>query len=708
MSSWPSGGSVRTLFRGLVSPGHRPLRPRRATTLLAAVATLALALPGAASASVEDEPDGGVRLVLNGLQAVVGPATSEEVPASEQNARLPSTFSARALVENPGEMGLDNVRLVVEVYAPVRSRSALRAALDEQGPVDPDGSPRVVVDQQLDPVPARGVAQVELAIEEEQADLVVDDEDVVVRPVVVSVVQGRRILDEVRTASIGVARSVPRPLEAVLLLALDGPAPATHEPLDRTAPALLPGGRLDRLLRALEGGPPGVVTAAPAPHAVEDLMRLVDSAVPGAPDVLGRLQAVSEDRAAGIVSSPYALADVPALTAMEATEDLATAAIVAGRQRLLALVGAAPDGAHLLLAPQTPTSLDLAPADVLVMAWDDSLGPDLAADPTADIPPGLRTTRSSSGRSLDVLVGDPWVTTQLASATGRHGWAVDAHRVVAETAITFAQAPGVDGRALAVVPPLGWDAPGRLPDEVVARLAAAPWLRLADPVTVAARSRAGEAWEPPATVGPDRTPLLSRLGVLQDRLDGLAAAVTDVEVQPAVVERSGDLLRAVSTWPVEDPVARAGRILDGLEEGIDEAVGEVLVPDDSVVTLASERGVIPITVRHPEGVPMDVLVEVVAPGGLTFEQGTTRPVRLEEGGTATVSFEARALGRGTFPLAVTVRTPTGDVVLARGLVSVRASAVSRPALIGVGGVVLLLLVLGRLRRPRRPRLEVVR
>lgn len=708
MSSWPSGGSVRTLPPGLVSPGRRPLRTAGVGALLAVGVAAALALPGSATASVHDDPTGGARLVLNGLQAVVGPATSEAVPASEQNARLPSTFSARALVENHGGGALENVRLVVEVYAPVRSRSALRSALDGQGAVDPDGSPRVVVDQQLDAVPAGGVAQVELAVDEDEADLVVDDEDVVVRPVVVSVVQGRRILDEVRTASIGVARPVPRPLETVLLLPLDGPAPATHDHLDTTAPQLLPGGRLDRLLRAVEGGPAEAVTAAPAPHAVEDLVRLVDGAVPGAPDVLARLRAVSSDRVAGIVSSPYALADVPALTAIEATEDLAATAIVAGRQRLLSLVGASPDGAHLLLSQQTPTSLDLAPADVLVMAWDDTVGPDLTAEPNADVPPALRTARSSSGRSLDVLVGDPWVTTQLAAADGGHGWAVAAHRVVAETAITFAQAPGVEGRSLAVVPPVGWDAPGRLPDEVVARIAAAPWLRLADPVTVAARSSGGDPWEPPATIGSERTALLSRLGVVQDRIDGLAAAVTDVEDQPDVVERSGDLLRAVSTWPDDDPTGRAGQILAGLEAGIDEAIGEVLVPDASVITLASERGVIPITVRHPQGVPLDVLVEVAAPGGLTFEQGTTRQVHLEEGGTATVSFEARALGRGTFPLAVTVRTPTGDVVLAREVVSVRASAVSRPALLAVGGVVLLLLVVGRLRRPRRPRLEVVR
>jgi hypothetical protein len=132
------------------------------------------------------------------------------------------------------------------------------------------------------------------------------------------------------------------------------------------------------------------------------------------------------------------------------------------------------------------------------------------------------------------------------------------------------------------------------------------------------------------------------------------------------------------------------------------------VPDDIVVTLTSERGAIPVTVQHPEGGPLDVLVEIAAQGRLTFQEGTSRLVRLEEGGTATVSFEATALSRGTFPVAVTVRTPDQGVVLAGRLVEVRATAVSRPALVAVAVIVVLLLLVGRLRRPRQPQLEVVR
>lgn len=722
MSPWPPDGGVGSdrsprppplapvPHPGSVPPGRPALRAGTRATALATLLLLTLVMLVSVAPlpahGVTQDPPGTARIVLNGLEAVLGPVQQDPVPEGEVGPLVPTTFRARVLIQNLTDQPLEGLRLVVDVRERAVTRSQLRAALDTTSTSSLGRLEHLALDEQLDTVPAHGFVQTEVTIDGEEAGLVDPDDDVTIHPVVVSVIQGRVILDEVRTATVGVARPVARPLETTLLAPLDGPAPSSDRPQE-AAPMLLPGGRLDRLLRAVEAAPPGAVTVAPAPHAVEDLVRLVDAAVPGASDMLTRLQAAVVDRAGGVVSMPYALADVPALASSSGTEDLASAAIVAGRQRLLSLVGRAPDAAHLLLSPQTPDALDLAPADVLVALWDDTSGPDLEANPSANVPPALRTTRSRSGRSLGVLVGDPWVTSQLAEADGRHGWDVDAHRTVIESAMTFAQSPGQAGRAFAVVPPVGWDAPGRLADELYSRLARAPWLRTGAPATVAARAGITAPWTPAESVTPDRTPLLRQVASLDQRLSGLAAAVTDVEERPAVVRRGDDLLRAMSVWPDPDPLERARMILDDLATAIDEAIGEVDVPRDSVVTLASESGVIPVTVQHPEGVPMDVVVEVAAQGRLTFNEGTSRPIRLEEGGTATVSFPATALSRGTFPLSVTVSTPNGDLVLDQTLLSVRASAVSRPALIAIAGVVLLLLVVGRLRRPKQPRLEVV-
>ncbi len=665
---------------------------------------LLVALPSWAVPAAATTADGrpSARIVVNGLTAVVGPAEDETVPAGEEATGLPSSLSARVVVENLTDETLDGLRLIVTIHQRVRTRSEFRLALDpvvdSAGPIE-----TVAFDTALDTLPAGGFAQVEITIPAEDAGLLHDD-DVTVHPVRISLARAFSVLDEVRTAAVGVARPIARPLESVLVVPLDGPVELDGS----TDDALLPGGRLDRLLRAVELAPTGTATLAPAAHTAEDLGRLVDEAVPGATDMLTRLRAVARERGAGVISAPYALADVPALASSTTTQDLATRSIVAGRQRITSLLGVAPDAAHHLLSTQTATSVDLAPADVLLTTWDDTAGPDLDENPSADIPPALRTGRSAAGRGLTVLVGDPWMTEHLAAATGEHGWPVDAHQVVAESAMLFAQAPGREGRVVAVVPPVGWDAPGRLPDELTARLAAAPWLRLADPVTVAARGSVTAPWTGVTALAPGRAELLGRLATAEDRLAGLMSAVAEAEAPPAVVHRADDLLRAASVWPTAAPLARAQSILTELEDAVDEAIGTVRVPDDSVVTLASERGVIPVTIQHPDGAPLDVLVEVAAQGRLSFVDGTSRAVRLEEGGTTTVSFEATALSRGTFPMAVTVRTPSREVVLAGAVVRVRASVVSRPALLAIGAVILLLLGLGRLRRPRQPQLEVVR
>lgn len=688
------------------SPPVVPARARRrgaAALLVLLTALSSWGAPAAADTTAGPEARATARLVVNGLAAVVGPARDETVPEGEEPIGLPSSLGARVLVHNPGEESLDGLRLVVTVHRRTTTRSELRRALDpstsDAGPVE-----TIALDQPLEPLPPGGFAQLEVSVPAEELGLVDPDNDVTVHPVTLAVVRAVSVLDQVRVAAVGVAGPIARPLQAVALAPLDGP-------VDRDAAAtaqLLPGGRLDRILRAVEQAPTGVLTLAPAPHTAEDLARLVDEAVPGATDMAARLSAVVDERGAGVVSMPYALADVPALDFSSSTEDLATQAILAGRRRLTSRLGVTPDAAHLLLSTQTDTSVDLAPADTLLTTWDDTLGPDLEANPTADVPPALRTGRSPAGRGLTVLVGDPWVTDHLATATGTNGWSVDAHRVVAETAMLFARAPGRDGRVVAVVPPVGWDAPGQLPDELYAQLAAAPWLRLDNPVQVAGRGSVTAPWDGTAQLSSPRTLLLSRLATAEQRLLGLAASVAGTETTPAVVAREDDLLRAISVWPTATPLRRAEALLSEIEEETTAAIGTVTVPDDSVVTLASERGVIPVTVQHPDGVPLRVDVEVTTQGRLTFDEGTSQTVLLEEGGTATVTFPATALSRGRFPLVVTVRTLGGDVVLASARVTVRATAVSRPALLAVGGVVLALLLLGRLRRPRRPRLEVVR
>ena len=79
------------------------VRARRRGTVTALVVVVLLALPTTAMATVGDPPTtspASARIVLNGLAAVVGPMQDSTLPTSEQPARLPSSLSARVVIEN--------------------------------------------------------------------------------------------------------------------------------------------------------------------------------------------------------------------------------------------------------------------------------------------------------------------------------------------------------------------------------------------------------------------------------------------------------------------------------------------------------------------------------------------------------------------------------------------------------------------------------
>jgi uncharacterized protein YfaS (alpha-2-macroglobulin family) len=142
----------------------------------------------------------------------------------------------------------------------------------------------------------------------------------------------------------------------------------------------------------------------------------------------------------------------------------------------------------------------------------------------------------------------------------------------------------------------------------------------------------------------------------------------------------------------------------------------VEVPASATVTLTSDRGTIPITLQRPTGPPVRVVVEVDSLGRLSWPDGESRTVVLTGEGAQTVAFEAVALGRGTFHVTVRVSDPSGHRVLEQVTLSVRSTAMSRPALVGMGVVILLLVIRGLWRRgdgrgrgePPARRLEVVR
>lgn len=711
--------------------GSGRLRP--AVTGAAAALLLVGVLPAAAQdRPIEPEqPRASVRLVVTDLTAVLGPGAAPGSPASE----VPVDFTARVLVENDGQAPLDNLRLVIEPFGRVDTRSELRVALDG-GEVPAARLAPTDVDVHGGATLAAGeIAGVSATVTAEQGGWADDTNHV--HPVQLTVVRGTEVLDQVRTAVVYLADAPRGVLETALVWPIAdapwrGPGGVYDPGVDA---AIQPDGRLDRILGAAERHDSGAVVLAPSAALLEDLRDRSDgfferrSGDDGGTEVvsvptgdpaalraaafLERLQRVAADGPAP-VAGPYADVDLATLLGLEAPlPDLAATAAIQGRRRLPALLERQPDrSVYLSTTPLTPSVLDVVPGDHLLVPWEQVTGPDLAEFPATDIPVSVRSLQAPSGRQLSMTVADPWVSDLIRRPDLRHGPLIAAHRVAVETAAMFVRAPSSTGRALLALPPPDW-APGpRFADLLLTRLADASWLRLGDPT--AHLSGAASAPRDVRLAASDRELPPELAGELPVALRQLDAALSSLPEDASTVggrgpaELSDQLLRAPSLWyrGRNRPLA----LVRDVQDAIDRTFGDIEVPRTAQITLTSDRGTIPVTLQRTAGGPIRVLVEVESQGRLTWPEGESTLVTLSPDSAQTVSFATRALGRGTFLVAVTVRDPDGERIIERTSLSVRSTTISRPALVVTAVIVVLLLLRGIVRRRSDDdrHLEVVR
>lgn len=654
-------------------------RPGRAGALVAVVCLAALW--GTAAPSVAARSG---RLIVTDMTGLV------DITAGDGAGDL----RLRLLVENDGREPLGDGALIVEVHDAVGARSTLSAALDEgeiptprlhrqRVPLPPDG-----------PLRPGDITGFTVTVEGRHRRWA---EHAGVYPVRLRLFTEGRPLQELVTAVVAV-RGQPsgRLLTTVVW-------PLTDEP-----GAGVPEGRLDRILTALEERPDARVLLAPGAHLLEDLGEHAGSAEGTA--LLDRIEAVATHLPLAPVTSPYADVALPWLMGGGAPlVRLAGTAVAEGRRRTVELSGRAAAGATTLVWDRlTPEALDVLSGAHLLAPYEHLRGPEVAGRRATDLPPLLRTLRSASGRTVTATVADPYVAATLADPDVEHGTSLAAQRTLAETAMIFFQAPHRSGRPLLVLPPPDWAPPAGFAPDLLRGLTDAPWLRLEPPdVAVAAADGlppAGELTEP----GPQPPPeLRRRIGRLQARLEALTAAVP--ADHRSVGPLADQLMRAASGWLQTPRGERIADRLDAVESGLEEQIGSVTIPVAAGITLTSDRGEIPVTVRRQDGAPLRVRVQVESGAGLDWPQGRQiGPVTLRPGSSETVSFPVRALSRGRVPVTVTVTDPSGVIELGRARLAVRSTTIGTPALAAVATVVLVLLGVGIVRnRPRRRHLEAV-
>ncbi|HEX9887982.1 MAG TPA: DUF6049 family protein, partial [Nitriliruptorales bacterium] len=558
-------------------------------------------------------------------------------------------------------------------------------------------------------------------------------------PVRLTVLDGSDALDQVTTSVIYLREPVEQPLVTVLAWPLDDApwrrAGGVYAP--GVGAAVAAGSRLDRILLAAEAHPDLPLTYLPGPHLLEDLADRADGfarvegtgepeGVPAEdPEAIGsarfldrmlaRLQAALLDP----VAAAYADTDIAALNqAPDSLDGEAASAVARGRMRLADVAGRVPEPSTYWAS----TALDTSTLDVLVnqAATDrvllpfDQLGYEGELDAYPDDLPGpLVRLATPSGRRLLALVPDPYVDRTLREPDEDHGPIVAAQRVLAETAVLWTELP-LTPRPLVLMPPPGWDPPGRFGRLLLDGVVAAPWLQPGAPsdLDVLAVGR-DESVGLPVAAGSLSDAFLRSILTARRELAAVQEALPDTGgliAGRSVDELELQLLRAPSAWFVPGGAGRA--LVDDVLRSVDAAYGVVDVAEGARITLTSDSGHIPVTLQRPAGGPLRVLLSIEGAGAeranLAWPEGRVKAVTLPGTGAQTYSFAVRARSTGSFGVTVRVTDPAGVRELAQGQVTIRSTAISGPALGGTAIVVALLLVVGfARRRPDRPRLEVV-
>ncbi len=705
---------------------HRAPRRHLVAALLVGLllATLSPGSGGPGRSALAQTPGGDrasnaepLRLIVARFTGVVGPGS---VPSG---ASAPQDVFLRLLVEHAGDDTVEDVEVVVETFGRATSRGSLQLALDDgvvTGPRTVESHP--VRDGSVEP---GDVAAVDVFLPVSQ---VVQGARSGVYPIQVTLTRGTTVLDRFVTAVVHLEEPALNPLDAVVVWPIDA-APWTTPDADRTTfdSELAPGGRIDDLVRGLEAAPSSGVVAAVTPHLLDALVRRADGlpevdggaatasddaettdrAAVQAADLLARIRSVLADLPNAPVAGPYASADLDALVdAGPQMIGIAGELASDGPRRVTGLTGRATQpGTVLPRVALSPRSLDVLAGEHLLLSYEDVAGPDLELG--TDLPYPVQRLRAPSGRILTASIADPHVSGQVAQPRLDHGTPLAVQRVLAETALIHFEAPGVADRPLLVLPPPDWDPGARFARDLAQALSRSPWLRLS-PGDSHARTVVGDLRE---AVLPEQAPhlptdLVREVGTTLTAVAAIAASRPEGAATidgRSVADLDDQLRRSTSSWFIARPdIPR--QMIDDVAATVERSYGTIQVPTGDSVTLLSEQGKIPVTLRRESGDAIDVEVEVRSRGALTWPQGPVQQRRLVPGATQTLSFDVIARSRGDIPVEVIVRDVAGARILADATIRVRSTFVSRPALIATATVVVLLLLLGRWRRrpSRRP------
>jgi hypothetical protein len=420
----------------------------------------------------------------------------------------------------------------------------------------------------------------------------------------------------------------------------------------------------------------------------------------------GVLKVAADDQR--LLTLPYADPDLEALRRNGLGTDVGVA-VRRGAEQVKDVLGV--NAADEVVWPPgsriTPETLDLLATSKVseLLLSGDALPPTEAPNHT----PGARAVVQSSAGAMPVLLSDPVLDAVLAAGVAdpdpSGGLAADGEppsvaalvqRFLAETAMISAELPS-RSRDFVTAPPRRWNPLPDFVSRLVNRIGDVPWLDLtplddlrSGPVDELTR----DGLSYPASL--QRSELSStyltqpQVGVaaLRGRLRDLRSVLGD-QAATATLPYDLALLRSESSQWREQPTV-GQRVRHATASSLIADSRRVRIASAGLITLASQRGTLPITLENELDYPVSVRLRLSTPSRarLTAPEGQLRTIEAHR--KRTLQVDAKAFTAGVFTVKAQLVTPDGQPYGDPVQLRVRSTAYGAIAvLITTGGLVVL-------------------
>jgi hypothetical protein len=417
--------------------------------------------------------------------------------------------------------------------------------------------------------------------------------------------------------------------------------------------------------------------------------------------------------------TPYADADVAALTRSSMTTDLARA-FTQGRAVATSVLSrnftgsGATDSANMTALAWPADGIanravlrNLAANGISTVVLDSSTMP---PSPQRDYTPSAQATASDgTGTPMTVLLSDDTITQIIGTANSPSDSAATAfsveQRYLAETAMIAAEQPSI-GRSVVVAPPRRWDPPAGVASDLLSETVTAPWLRSVSLGDLAAvKDPSGKVTRQPPRAH-SKTQLSSGLLGLARRVELQANLLASVEQKPSPLLENAAAAIESSAWRGDGSAARQGAALARQISGyLAGQVGKLTVFVVPRVTLGGLKGTVPVSISNGLNYAVNVRLQADPSGGITV-RGPPHVVTVPPGQQVIVKIAVAATTVGSTVLRLRLLTPQGAPFSGAATVTIQATHYGTLALVIMAaalGVLVLTAITRGFRRARGAR-----